>query len=168
MYVILLALALFACLLLVPFGLPGTWLMLGVAAAYGMATGEPSIGVSTLVGLGLLATVAEIAEFTLAGRYTRKYGGSRRASWGAIIGGTIGAFAGIPIPVLGSLIGAFAGSFVGALVFEMSRGTRADASMRVATGALVGRAVAVALKVATGLIMAIWIIAVVLYETSRA
>jgi uncharacterized protein YqgC (DUF456 family) len=168
MYVILLAFALFACLLLVPFGLPGTWLMIGVAAAYGVVTGEPSLGVATLVGLGLLATVAEIAEFVLAGRYTRKYGGSRRASWGAIIGGLIGAFAGIPIPVIGSLIGAFAGSFVGAFVFELSRGTQGGAATRVATGALIGRAVAVGLKVATGLIMAIWIIAVVLFETSRA
>ncbi len=76
-----------AGLLLMPLGLPGLWLMLAAG----------------------LATLAEILELTLTARYTKKYGGSSRAGWGALFGGLAGAFMGVPIPIVGSVIGAFAG-----------------------------------------------------------
>ena len=72
----------------------------------------------------VLALIGELLEFSLTAKYTRKYGGSRRASWGAIIGGMIGAFIGVPVPIVGPVLGAFAGAFVGAFVGEYSRGGR--------------------------------------------
>ncbi|GDX87456.1 hypothetical protein LBMAG44_13690 [Gemmatimonadota bacterium] len=59
----------------------------------------------------------------VAARYTKKYGGSSRAAWGALIGGVVGAMVGVPMPIIGSVIGALAGSFVGALLGEYSTGT---------------------------------------------
>ena len=153
MELLVLAVVLFAALLIIPLGLPGTWVMIAAALGYGYLAGE-GIGFPTLVLIFLLAVVAEIIEFTLAARYTRKYGGSRRAGWGAIIGGIIGAIVGVPVLIIGSVIGAFAGAFLGALVAERTRGvTTADAT-RVATGALIGRAAAVAVKSAIGVAIA--------------
>jgi uncharacterized protein YqgC (DUF456 family) len=148
---LLLCLALLLGLVLVPLGLPGLWVMLGATLVYWMAVPAGSVGLLTLSVVGALVVAAEVLEFTIAGRYARKYGGSRRASWGAMIGGLVGAFMGVPVPVIGSLIGAFAGAFAGALVAEMtvSRERRGE-PMQVARGALVGRVVAAAVKVGFG------------------
>jgi uncharacterized protein YqgC (DUF456 family) len=144
-------------LFIIPLGLPGTWLMVAAGVGYSLLV-KNSIGWVTLVAITLIAVVAEIFEFTLAGTYAKKYGGSRRASWGAIIGGTIGAFVGVPVPIVGPVIGAFAGAFAGALVAEYSRGSGAATSTRVATGALIGRAVASAMKGGAGMLIATWLV----------
>lgn len=157
MELIVLAVVLFFSLLLVPLGLPGTWVMIAAAMAYSYLAGA-ELGLFTLVGIFLLAVIGEIIEFTLAARYTRKYGGSRRAGWGAIIGGIVGAIVGVPILIIGSVIGAFAGAFLGALIAERTRGSTTGDSTRVATGALLGRAAAVAVKSAIGVAIAAWIL----------
>src|SRR5688572_27417086 len=117
MAIILLGLILFLSLFIIPLGLPGTWVMLAAGVGYSLLVPD-SIGWFTLVAVTVIAIIAEIFEFTLAGKYAKKYGGSRRASWGAIIGGTVGAIVGVPVPIIGPIIGAFAGSFIGALVAE--------------------------------------------------
>ncbi len=159
MELVLLAGVMFIGLLLVPLGLPGIWLIVGAAAVYNPLVKADVIGTGTIIGVLVLAIIAEVIEFTLAARFTRQYGGSRRAGWGAIIGGMIGAVIGVPVPVIGSVIGAFVGSFVGALVAEWSRGTRTGAATRVATGALLGRAAATAAKIGIGFVMAVWVLA---------
>lgn len=157
MTLILLAFLLFCCILIIPLGLPGTWLILGVAVGYAALTHE-SIGWVSIVVIGIMAIVGEIFEFMLAGRYARKYGGSKRAGWGAIVGGIVGAIVGVPVPIIGSMIGAFLGAFVGALLFELAGGTSAGAATKVATGALLGRVVAAAMKVGIGFVMAVWVL----------
>lgn len=160
MSVVLLALVLLGCLVLVPFGLPGTWLMLGSAIVYDILVPANPIGWWMIGVATAAAVVGEIFEFTVAAKYTARYGGSRRAGWGAIIGGIVGAIVGVPIPLIGSVIGAFAGSFIGALVVEFTRQESTTRSAtRVATGALVGRVVATALKLA----LAVVIVALLLF-----
>lgn len=162
MEIFILAAILILSLFIIPIGLPGTWVMLAAGVGYSILVPN-SIGMFALIGTTIVAVVAEIFEFTLAGKYARKYGGSRRAGWGAIIGGTVGAIVGVPVPLIGPIIGAFAGSFIGALVAEFSRGTDVDAATRVAWGALVGRAVAAALKVAAGCVIAAWLLWVAIF-----
>ncbi len=157
MALLLLAIVLVASLIMIPFGLPGLWVMLGAAVIYGATGSGASISTATLVLVGLLAVIAEVIEYVLSARYVRLYGGSRRGAWGAIIGGTVGAIMGVPIPIIGSLIGAFAGSFVGALIAELGAGAGKKDASRAAYGALVGRAMAAAMKVAVGLGIAVWI-----------
>src|SRR5690242_10307378 len=132
-------------LIMIPFGLPGTLVMFCGALGYYLLV-PGSMSLFTLVCLGVLMAVAEGFEWVLTARFTRKYGGSRRASWGAIIGGMIGAFMGVPVPVVGSIIGAFVGAFIGAFVFEWSRAADHGAATRVAWGAFLGRVAAAALK----------------------
>jgi uncharacterized protein YqgC (DUF456 family) len=162
MSLLLFGLLLLLSIVMIPLGLPGIWVMLAGAVGYNAlvdgAIAGP-IGWATLVGTLVLAVTAEVLEFTLSKSYARKYGGSRRAGWGAIVGGFIGAFAGIPIPILGSVVGAFLGAFVGAFVAELTnRGSGAGAATRVATGAIIGRAVGAALKVGFGLAIAAWLL----------
>jgi uncharacterized protein YqgC (DUF456 family) len=157
MEVLILALICIVSIFIIPLGLPGTWVMIAAAIGYSILVPN-SIGIVTIVAITLIAVVAEVLEFTLTGTYAKKYGGSRRASWGAIIGGTIGAIVGVPVPIIGPIIGSFVGAFAGALVFEYSRGSGADVSTRVAWGALVGKAVAAAMKVAAGFVIAAWLV----------
>ncbi len=161
MELLLLVAVLLLSFVMIPFGLPGLWVMVGAALAYQLLL-PGTIGMVTLVGTALLALVAEVLEFTLAGRYARKYGGSRRAGWGAIIGSIVGAIVGVPIPILGSIVGGFVGAFVGAFIAERSGGTELAGSSRVATGALVGRAVAAAMKTGIGVVIAVWVFAAAL------
>ncbi len=157
MALLLLTAVLVVSLVLIPLGLPGLWIMIASAVAYNFLVETSPISWVTIVGIALLGLVAEWFEFTLSGKYARKYGGSRRAGWGAIIGGMLGAFMGIPIPILGPVIGAFVGSFSGALIGELSTGSSGAASTRAATGALIGRALATAMKVGVGFAVGIWI-----------
>ena len=149
MEILILVAILLLGLVMIPFGLPGTWIMAAGALGYSLLV-PGSISIFTTVLVALMALVGEIIEFTLTAKYTRKYGGSRRASWGAIIGGIVGAFMGVPVPIVGPVIGAFLGAFIGAFAAQLTQGNVGDAT-RVATGALVGRAVAAAMKVGIGL-----------------
>jgi uncharacterized protein YqgC (DUF456 family) len=141
----LLALAQLAGLLMVPLGLPGTWLQVISIGVFSYATNW-RLGWWIFAVAVALAAVAEVIEFMLGGRFARKYGGSKRAAWGAILGGLVGAFMGFPLPVIGSVIGAFIGAFVGAALLEMTAGAEARAALRVGWGAFVGRLAAVAMK----------------------
>ena len=85
--------------------------------------------------------------------------GSRRAGWGAFLGGLVGAAVGIPVPIIGSVLGSFAGSFLGALAAEYSTTRHSGLAGRVAWGALMGRIFATAMKMALGVIVAVVIIA---------
>jgi len=158
MEILLLAAILLLSLIMIPLGLPGTWIMVAAALGYQLLVPTGGIGTITVVGTAVLAFVAELIEFALAGRYARKYGGSRRAGWGAMIGGIVGAFMGFPLPIVGPVIGAFLGSFAGALVFELTTGSGGQVATRVAWGALVGRVVSAALKVAIGLVIIVCIL----------
>jgi len=159
MAVAILAVVCLGALFLVVLGLPGLWLMLCAALLYNWLQPAAAIGWLAIGIAAALAVVAEVLEFTLAARYTTRYGGSRRAGWGAILGGIVGAMIGLPIPVVGSVIGAFAGSFAGALLFEITRpGASRDSAARVAWGALLGRVVATAAKTGLGCAMAVLLI----------
>jgi uncharacterized protein YqgC (DUF456 family) len=157
MYLLILAGVIILSLILIVLGLPGLWIMVASAVAYNLIVpGEP-IGWVTLVAVAVLAFVAELLEFSLTGRFARKYGGSRRAGWGAILGGIVGAMVGLPVPIIGSVIGAFLGSFLGALIAEFTGGSSAGDATRVAKGALIGRVVSTVLKIGIGLTIGVWI-----------
>jgi uncharacterized protein len=144
-------------LILIVLGLPGLWIMIASAVVYNMVVPGDPIGWFSLVAVAVLALVAELLEFTLTARYARKYGGSRRAGWGAIIGGIIGAMVGFPVPIIGPIIGAFVGSFSGALIAEITGGSSAGDATRVAKGALIGRVMSTVLKIGIGFTIGIWI-----------
>jgi uncharacterized protein YqgC (DUF456 family) len=136
-------------LLLIPLGLPGLWLMVGVLA---VATVAGAVGWPTLVAMVVLGLLAELAEYLAVQRFSLRYGGDNWTFVGAIAGGIAGALGGSPVLVVGPLVGLVAGTFGGAVAVTFYRRRDLDASLRVGRGALLGRAAAVALKTLAGLV----------------
>ncbi|MDH3272415.1 MAG: DUF456 domain-containing protein [Gemmatimonadota bacterium] len=134
--------------LIIPLGLPGLWLI--VVATLGLAlAGELPWSLGLLVSA--VALLAEAAEFLVVARFGRAYGGSTRAFWGAVVGGFVGLFVGLPIPVLGSVVTAFLGTFLGAGIVTLFETRSLGRSARVGWGVVLARTAAVALKVAVSI-----------------
>ena len=142
-------------LLLVPLGLPGLWVMVGAILVYGWLTDFRSLSVALIAIVLVVALLGEIIESWLGFHFAKRYGGSNRSGWGALIGGIVGAIVGVPVPVIGSVIGAFLGSFVGAALFELSASRQLGVATRAGWGSVVGRAAAAAVKIALGVVIAV-------------
>src|SRR5213595_4335804 len=110
--IVILATTVLIGLLLIPLGLPGLWVMVGGILAYGWLTAFRTVGVATIAVVLGLAFLGEIIENWIGFRYAKRYGGSTRSGWGALLGGLVGAVVGVPVAVIGSVIGAFLGSFL--------------------------------------------------------
>lgn len=140
-------------LILIPFGLPGLWVIVLGVIGYGWLSDFQTVS-ATFMGLIIaLAIVGEIFESWIGFRFATRYGASSRAGWGALAGGLVGAIVGVPIPVIGSVIGGFVGAFLGAALFEYSRARHTEGAMRAGWGAVLGRAAAAAVKMALGVAM---------------
>ncbi len=155
---ILLILVAVVSLPLTALGLPGNWILIAGVGLWKSFDETASVSWTAILIAFTLALIAEAIEFGLASRYTSKYGGPRRAGWGALIGGIAGAIVGVPVPIIGSVIGSFAGAFLGALVAEYSVHQRHEDAGRVAWGALVGRVIATGVKVGIGVMIAVILI----------
>jgi uncharacterized protein len=142
-------------LILIPLGLPGLWIMVGGIIAYGWLTDFRSVGVATIVIALAIAFLGEIVDNWLGFRFAKRYGGSTRSGWGALLGGLIGAAIGVPIAIVGSVIGAFIGAFAGAALFEYTYSRHAGVATRAGWGALLGRAAGSAAKIALGLVLVV-------------
>ena len=142
-------------LILIPFGLPGLWIMMGGILAYGWLTDFRSVGVATIVIALAIAFFGEILDNWLGFRFAKRYGGSTRSGWGALLGGLVGAGIGVPIAFVGSVIGAFIGAFAGAAVFEYTYSRHAGVAARAGWGALLGRAAGSAAKIVLGLVLVV-------------
>jgi len=103
------------------------------------------VGVWTLLILALMAGLTYLVELAASALGANRFGGSRRAMAGAVIGGIIGLFFGIP----GILFGPFAGAVIGELSLQRSL----DQASRAGFGTVVGLAIGVAGKFAIGIAM---------------
>jgi uncharacterized protein len=153
--VLLLVISSLAGLLLIPFGLPGLWVMVLGVLAYGWLTDFQTVTPGIVALVVVLALLGEAIEAWLGFRFARRYGGSRRAGWGALAGGLIGAVVGVPVPLIGSVVGGFVGAFAGAALLEYTRERRAGAAAGAGWGAVLGRAAAAAVKMGLGIVIAV-------------
>jgi uncharacterized protein YqgC (DUF456 family) len=142
-------------LLLIPLGLPGLWVIVLGILGYGWLTDFHALSIGFIALTVGLAVVGEVFEAWIGFRFAQRYGGSRRAGWGALVGGLIGAVVGVPVPIIGSVIGGFVGAFAGAALFEYTRARQSGTAAWAGWGAVLGRAAAAAVKMALGLVMAV-------------
>lgn len=103
------------------------------------------VGIWTLLILGGMAGLTYVVEFAASILGVRKFGGSRRAMVGAVMGGIVGIFLGIP--------GILFGPFVGAVIGELSLQRSLNQAGRAGFGTVVGLALGVAGKLAIGIAM---------------
>ncbi|MBW3535014.1 MAG: DUF456 family protein [Gemmatimonadetes bacterium] len=138
------AVVLALAILLIPLGLPGAWIQLAVLAG-GVLAGW--VGWLTFGALAALVALAELGELLVLRSMGRRYGGSRKAFWGAVAGGFLGLFVGVPVPLVGPIITAFLGTFVGAGAVTWLETRSVRRAGRVGWGLLLARTLAVGLKV---------------------
>jgi len=103
------------------------------------------IGLWTLLVLAAMAMLTYAVEFAASALGVKKYGGSKRAMVGAVLGGIVGLFLGIP--------GILFGPFVGAVIGELSMQRSLDEASRAGFGTVVGLAIGLAGKFAIGIAM---------------
>jgi hypothetical protein len=137
----LLILAFLVGLLLIPFGLPGLWLMVAALVGYAALGRFEQVGWPTLAAVVVLGLLGEAAEAWLG--------------WGAFLGGLVGAVVGTPVPVIGNILGAFIGAFVGAVVLQHSKGTDIKDTLGAGWGAVLGRASGAAVKIGVAFAIAV-------------
>jgi uncharacterized protein YqgC (DUF456 family) len=144
---IILILSMPAGLIAVVLGLPGTWLILITSALYSWLTGFSVITYQMLLGFLGLAVAAEALEFWSGLWGARRYGGSKKAMLGTLIGGLTGAI--VLSPMLfgfGTLVGAFLGAFAGGFIVTYLEQRKMSEAMRVGWGGLLGRVFAMVFK----------------------
>ena len=79
MYALLLLAVVILSIIIIPLGLPGTWIIAVAATIYRITIPDGGIGWFTVGTMFVLATVSAIIEMSLSASYAKKYGGSRRA-----------------------------------------------------------------------------------------
>lgn len=159
-YGIFLILINFVWLAIVPFAMPGNWLMIIGTAIFAYYTREQQIiSVATLIVITIFALLGELVEFLAGMCGARKAGASFFGSIGAIIGAVTGAILGtilIPVPVIGTLLGSCIGAGSGTWICEIIMGKTHDESVRSGFGAGVGQLIGVTSKFVIGIV--IWIV----------
>jgi uncharacterized protein YqgC (DUF456 family) len=100
------------------------------------------IGIWTLLILAGMTALTYVVEFAASVLGVKQFGGSKRAMVGAVLGGIIGLFFGVP----GILFGPFLGA-----VLDVQRSL--DQASRAGFGTVVGLAIGVAGKLAIGIAM---------------
>lgn len=145
-------------------GLPGNWLILGLALLW-ILVGPADYRFSwfVIVALAVLAVLGEAIEFGASVLGTKKLGGSTRGATlsviGSIAGGIAGAIFGIPFPIplvgmlIGSVLFAAIGAWIGATLGEKWVGKTMKKSVQIGGAAFAGRIVGTAGKLALGAAM---------------
>lgn len=91
--------------------LPGTPLMLGGMLLAAWAEGFQRVGAITLVILGVLVIASLVLDYVAGALGAKKYGASKEALWGSVIGSVLGLFGGLPGLLLGPFVGAALGEY---------------------------------------------------------
>ena len=94
---------------------PGCLVALGGSVCYAVAAGEPYPAWWFWVLLAALAVFGTLVDNITTALGARKFGGSRHAFWGSMVGLFVGAFFVFPF---GIIIGPFLGAFIAELKFQ--------------------------------------------------
>jgi len=150
-------------LALVPFALPGNWLIIITTSLFAWWQSDQNVfSVYTLIFITVIALIAEVVEFFGGAGGAKKAGARLRGTCGAVLGAIIGACLGtflIPIPLVGTVLGSAIGAAMGALAFELSGGREIRESINTGIGAGAGQLIAAFAKIAAGFL--IWFVVAV-------
>ncbi len=122
----------------IPLIFGGIWLAAGVDH-------YQHVGSGWLIGIGSIAAIGLLLDFTAAALGAKRVGASPQAVSGALIGTVIGIFMGIP--------GLVFGPFVGALLGELSAGRSLQRSAHVGVATWIGLIFGTLIKLAASIMM---------------
>lgn len=127
-------------------GAPLIWLGMLV---YGFMVKFNNLPWTFFIGQGLAVALIFLIDY-LAGIWgTRRYGGSRAAVWGSILGGVLGVF------LLGPF-GLIFGPFIGAMAGELYQKSPLEKAFHVGVGTLIGFLGGTVLKLGIEVLMIVW------------
>lgn len=144
------------CIILIPIGIPGTFLIVLNGFVYGWLTDFVEVTFGLLGVLLGVAILAEVIEFFIGAATAGKFGASKQAMIGAIVGGFVGAiWMTALMPIVGTLVGAFAGAFGGATLVEYFQTNDWSKAVNVGLGAFLGTLGGKLTKIAAGVGMVV-------------
>ncbi len=150
---------LIAGVVIIPFGVAGTFIIVADAFIYGLATRFERITLSFIGLLLAMALAVELVESFLGALLAKKFGGSKWGMTGAIFGGFLGAVIGTTItPALGTLLGGFIGAFIGALSLEGMHSSDWHNALKVGIGAFLGALGGKVIKIIVAIVMVVMVI----------
>jgi uncharacterized protein YqgC (DUF456 family) len=129
---------------LVP-GFPGTSLVLVAAVGHRLYFGQASISNPVLIILIILTLVSVMFDFLAGMLGANKFGATWRGATGAVLGGIVGLFFGIP--------GIILGPFVGATLLELLGGREFEKAAKAGLGATLGLFAGIVGKFSIGVVM---------------
>jgi len=153
----------------IPFGFPGTIIILGSVFVYALATHfAAGIGVTFFIVLSVLTLIAETADNWLSAVSGKRYGASTASVWLSFIGGVGGAILiGGPMSVLlgpvGPIVGGFVGAFAIVVAHELYLRKNLYEAVRAGWGTFLGRMAGMVLKVVISAAMIISVVAAMLF-----
>lgn len=126
-------------------GFPGTLVVLGAVIVHRLCFGPASVDKAVLIILVLLAVVALVFDFVAGWLGASKFGATWRGAAGAILGGIVGLFFGLP--------GIIIGPFAGATLLELTGGREWKPAAKAGLGATVGLLAGIVGKFSINVIM---------------
>jgi len=111
-------------------GLPSTPLVLIAAVGHRLYFADAGAATWVLVTLGLITAFSLVVDYLASWLGAKKMGATWKGVLGAVVGGLIGLFFGIP--------GILLGPFLGAFLFEVATGREIRESARAGLGATLG------------------------------
>lgn len=127
-------------------GAPLIWLGMLI---YGLFVKFNNLPWTFFLGQGLAVALIFLVDY-LAGIWgVKRYGGSKAAVWGSILGGLLGV-------LLMGPFGLIFGPFIGAVIGELYQKSHLDKAFRVGMGTLLGFLGGTALKLGIEVLMIIW------------
>jgi hypothetical protein len=148
-------------LALVPFALPGNWLIvISTSLLAWWRWEEQPFSIYTLIAIVVLAFIGELVEFFGGMGGAKRAGAGFRGSIGAIIGAISGAIIGTAfLPLVGTILGSCIGAGLGAWAMELTAGREMRQSVHLGFGAGLGQFLGTTTKFAIG--VTIWLIVAV-------
>lgn len=127
-------------------GAPLIWLGMLV---YGFFVDFHNMSLFFFIGQGLAVALVFLIDYLAGAWGAQKYGGSKTAAWGSIIGGIFGIF------LLGPF-GLIFGPFIGAVAGEFYLNHNISKAFRIGIGTMVGFLGGTVLKLAIEILMIVW------------
>ncbi len=125
--------------------LPGIPLVLAAVIGHRLYFGEASVSNLVLMILVVLTLVSVLFDFLASLLGAKKFGATWLGMTGAVIGGVVGLFFGLP--------GIILGPFIGAVLFELLGDRKFDKAVKAGAGATLGLLLGVIGKFSIGVVM---------------